>query len=679
MQRLYITDPATTVETQYSGYLRPDRKFEIGVKASNGEADQGDLLLDDAAGSLDFLTVFGGHRKVRLTEDASGAEKTFFRGRVASRELERGHFRADRGRELTLSLEDANADLAGIIVHNWVRPAETGRARVIALLAAYLNGSSSTALNPLGGRYARDSTTIASTYVQNAGNVSMPAETYDATDPLSVLRACAEFENKRLAVYVNDDGTLALYYAPKTETSQLNCTLLVSDNPADVDRVTCFAPNWIAGPGLHLDTDEQVTGMLLVHADGTTYDRRAASEATHDRWEEAAFSSKPATSGTLELSGLLDARQLEQPRRQFAIRLPASKIHLVKAGMRIEVRRAVVSGVDSSTFFRIANVRYSWLSADDSENQYNVIVTLETPVKMASTWSRPAPDNFRRAVGGAVPGYAEFTVTMRMDFLDNLGYIAFILGPNAGFLTGLGVSFFADALSFAPFTIQHWYLRDGLGFNHLGGIFPLGVDVPITIGLTPTTAYAHVGSDNASCAVLSGGSLTTRLILAITRFSGARDEPGKFNNITAGPGLVDDFNRVVAGSWGATPGGLTWIKNTITDTPTWSADGTYGILACATGEAVRLNFPTDALVTTVPTAYYGEAYGTVLVAIADGATSSFTLPYPTAYVPGTLQVWVDGVRQTATEISATAGTFSLPWTPELGDRIDAAWRVPAVV
>lgn len=77
-------------------------------------------------------------------------------------------------------------------------------------------------------------------------------------------------------------------------------------------------------------------------------------------------------------------------------------------------------------------------------------------------------------------------------------------------------------------------------------------------------------------------------------------------------------------------------------------------------------------------AYYGSDYST-LVATADGVTSSWTLPYPTAYVPGSLVVYVDGVRQTAVEDDPAAGSFSLSWVPAMGDYISAQWRVPAVV
>lgn len=77
-----------------------------------------------------------------------------------------------------------------------------------------------------------------------------------------------------------------------------------------------------------------------------------------------------------------------------------------------------------------------------------------------------------------------------------------------------------------------------------------------------------------------------------------------------------------------------------------------------------------------PPAYYGKSYGPVLVAIADGVSSVFTLPYPKKYQSGTLEVSVNGINQPVIEVSPADGTFSLGWIPLLGDEIVAAWTVP---
>lgn len=77
-----------------------------------------------------------------------------------------------------------------------------------------------------------------------------------------------------------------------------------------------------------------------------------------------------------------------------------------------------------------------------------------------------------------------------------------------------------------------------------------------------------------------------------------------------------------------------------------------------------------------PTAFYGNNYGMVLVAIADGISSQYQLPYPYSYVSGTLSVTVNGVQTIAQEISPALGTFSLNFTPNAGSEIYAKWQVP---
>jgi hypothetical protein len=82
-------------------------------------------------------------------------------------------------------------------------------------------------------------------------------------------------------------------------------------------------------------------------------------------------------------------------------------------------------------------------------------------------------------------------------------------------------------------------------------------------------------------------------------------------------------------------------------------------------------------------AFYGEMYGPVHIATADGTTSVFTMPpYPgVGYVAGTVLVFVDGVWQPIEETLNTdtspPGVFDLGVPePDAGDEIDAMWRIP---
>lgn len=72
----------------------------------------------------------------------------------------------------------------------------------------------------------------------------------------------------------------------------------------------------------------------------------------------------------------------------------------------------------------------------------------------------------------------------------------------------------------------------------------------------------------------------------------------------------------------------------------------------------------------------GQLYGPVFVATGNGSTSSWNVPFPFAYVPGTLDVRVNGISQDVNEDDPAGGVFSLDWTPLTGDEITAAWVVP---
>lgn len=389
MLRVYIKPPGEDW-VEYTPIVRPDREFEIGGRAYNGEADQGTITIDDPDLTLDEEIEFGGHREVKITVDDSGSEKVLALGRIGPKSMERGAH--PLGRELTLTVEDVNADLRGIIVDKWGRPEETGRQRVAALRLAYLHGTLSTHAR------ARNSTNIdIDDFFPDANTATMPAKFYAGTDPLQVIRECAEWEGKLTFVYPQDNGDKELFYAVPNDLTLHNCTLEVSDDPADVDDVTVFAPWWNAGPALNSDPMETITGLTLIHPDGErTYDNDATAEATHDKWEESMFTEvPPGALANAQLATILNTRTHEEKRRQFSIRLPESKVHLVKQGMLLHVIQANAANIPNVTpgsqKYRISQIRYRWHGPDATDdNAFLVVVTLETVQKLKLRWGRGA-------------------------------------------------------------------------------------------------------------------------------------------------------------------------------------------------------------------------------------------------------------------------------------------------
>lgn len=312
--------------------------------AYNGEPGTGSVTVDDEAAALTFPAL----KIVRWTEDASGATKHLYRGRLIRKALSRGGFVADDSRQYLLDVSDSNWDLHRLRVHQWVRPEETGRARVVALGAYILNGSSSTVTNAR----KRPSTVIdVTTYVPNTNTITMPARTYDATDPWSVIDDCARAEGKRFFVFINDAGAMFLWYDDPISTSYAS-TLSITDVAPDL--VTEFPPAPDGSPGEE-DGAELLSGAGLVDSTGTAYNEfRSGIETAHDVAEETIYDDGAGlVDATNRLTALLDDRELEELRYSCAVQLPDDKAHLIKAGMTISFRWAA-AGVTSPVTLRVA-------------------------------------------------------------------------------------------------------------------------------------------------------------------------------------------------------------------------------------------------------------------------------------------------------------------------------------
>jgi hypothetical protein len=337
--------------------------------AFRGEQGAGQMEVDDP----DFDDFFASLKIVRITDDASGSTKHLFRGRVISKNYGRGPYAADDSRVIALNVQDSNWDLRRLRVHQWSRPAETGRARVIALLAYILNGSSSTVTNAT----KRPSTVIASTYVPNTNTVTMEARVYDATDPVAVLDDCARAEGKDYFVFVDDAGNMHLFFDRPTSTA-LACTLSITDD--DPDLVTEFAPI-VEGMAGDEDGTELLSGGALIPSSGNAgivTESRAGIIAAHDVAEETVYDSGAGSDAATRLDAFLDERENEELRYRVSIEVPASQAHLIRAGQTISLRSAAC-GVLSPLVVRIARLELEILVPGD---EYRLNMELAFPDKL---------------------------------------------------------------------------------------------------------------------------------------------------------------------------------------------------------------------------------------------------------------------------------------------------------
>jgi hypothetical protein len=217
-----LTDPTSNVHVIWE-------EIEAGGRAFRGESTTNSIRIRDeqaeTGNSADLpvgltnLSLSRGSRWEWL-DGPDGSEVRMAAGRIGTKDYTRGRQKADRAREVDVQAGDRNEELQDIIVDDWARPEETDVARVLALLADYLDGS------------PRPTTVIADTWVAAGNTITLPARTYDGTSPHGVLTEIASVANKGFFVTVDD----ALWYDTEDSTAYV-AGLRISDRIDEVDTV----------------------------------------------------------------------------------------------------------------------------------------------------------------------------------------------------------------------------------------------------------------------------------------------------------------------------------------------------------------------------------------------------------------------------------------------------------
>jgi hypothetical protein len=303
-------------------------------RAWQGESSQSRFILDDDDGTINHATL-AARKIVTVEEDASGSWVTLYRGRMMSHSVARGTIIAGVAARWTLTTEDSNIDARGIRVDSSTRPEESDRERVLAYVAGYLNGASSTNPN------ARDSTDIDGTYVENIDLVTMPAETYTDTYPNEVFNRIVEISAKVWFVYVADDGTMHMFYATK-DTATIQADIEIWDNDPTVldDDPDRYAPDRSVTVGNH-DGQALISGGSVRYGDDQFYEySHAGSEADHDKWEAHFTDQLIINAGSAEafLENMVASLNNEEFSFTVRIRMTAANVHRLKAGMMTAIR-----------------------------------------------------------------------------------------------------------------------------------------------------------------------------------------------------------------------------------------------------------------------------------------------------------------------------------------------------
>jgi hypothetical protein len=123
------------------------------------------------------------------------------------------------------------------------------------------------------------------------------------------------------------------------------------------------------------------------------------------------------------------------------------------------------------------------------------------------------------------------------------------------------------------------------------------------------------------------------------------------------------FNQIPADNYNNTNGSIDslTIETTNTSSSEWHIDWIQilaGMWCCPTTPAS------------------GQYVNDIIVGYGDGSTTTFTAP-TSAYTPGSLRVWVDGLEQTSavTETDPTTGAFTFSFTPDATELITVSFQV----
>ena len=454
--------------------------FETTMQAEEGSVGTSEVPVDDPSSEL----TIGGHRLFYSLEDAAtGSNTVTYVGYTADRNVTRGPYKTDVGREWRVNLVDVNSVLSRRILTGSTanRPAETDVARI----------------QWLAGTEEADIIDDFS-MVDTTGAVMMDAVDYRGQRPDDVLNDCSQQSGKNY--FLTNVGTFAgnfwLFYRQASDETY-SSPLRLSNSLADVDDTWTFAIS--EDTKLNRDPSRVYSGIHLPYDGGTVYVQSASTANTFAlKGRDASMPAENVKSlarATDRANRYLADLDTEEDRITTSFRVPAAKVNFLREGMRVQFRAVHLPGYDSFTWLRCL----ARTVKQDSEESYWVTVELSA--------SDPAPV--------VPPAEAAYAILYRPDneansewFYPDVLYGGTGDSPPSGYssapLTGL-LAYYPDPLS-----------RD-VGYPNIGieslGTGDLDVDFKTTAivtasgDITTTGAVFQNGVSIASDVQSSSGGL----------------------------------------------------------------------------------------------------------------------------------------------------------------------------
>jgi len=384
--------------------------IELGMSFQNGGASQGQFVRNPVVAFGTPGGVIAPHSVITWTEDASGDELWLARGRVSGEEEGRGIAAAEDIVEHVVTVDDGNIDLRGLaFTEDWVRPAETDTDRLYALDAYILSGNSSTSPTL---RFSTDVTISDVHLAPDTNTVTMPAKTYPAgTQPTEVIGECATAAAKVYGVVIHHTGGtshLCLLYILENDHATYASTVKVSDQIANWDPTDLTAPvlepKWDQGKGLVFGGQAAISGLVSRYGptDQFVYVNDTTREDEYEHWIDSYSDSdaQSLTEATNRATAILNYRAPGDFTYRMSLLMLPEQIHLIAAGMSIQVDTAVVlGGTYRGTYEDVRIVQLSWEPSPDGRYwahlQLNRALRSQAPspgkAQPAATTPTPAP------------------------------------------------------------------------------------------------------------------------------------------------------------------------------------------------------------------------------------------------------------------------------------------------
>lgn len=657
--------------------------------ADNGNFSTCGIEVDDAAGALNLV----GLKKFYVLEPDC-TEPRVFSGYAAIRNIARGQndsLRTGAARRWSVDLNDLNTIFGQRLLLSSAssRPAETDAARITWLLG----NNWTPELHDNG-------------FVNTASPVNLDAADYRGRYAGEVLNDCigARGSTRLYFAYWDSAKNQASLFYDDPVGSTFSSTLRLTNVFADVDNSTTFSAS-----GVLTRDPSQVYSTIWVPFSGGFVTATNAATATafipRDVAVPAPQIGKVATAQHYA-DLLATTENVEQDTIVVAVKLPSSKVNLVRAGQRVQIKFSHLPGYSAGyTYLRI--VRRTVAQDEETTAFYNV--TLELTVPRVS------------GVSGGVPSNTTVWPSQQPPFVPSPAgsYVSMLEADGATHIWPLSEAAGAavDIMAGENGTYNNLHAdmtRHVAGPGSIAGAF--GVQV-----ISAGTPASNVSIDDGGAQLPAANSDRSFefWVKFVTVFLGAANFAygtglSSYNMIwsgTAGPN-----NIAVAGDSGMSVA-LT-VPNAIGDGAYHCLTFTYdsatftqavyfdGALASSAAFAHALNTDVSApsgVIFQSPPSNYVQSYSSAAPvkwtaaqivnhalgdagaaatsstvpsvgqpisaesATGDGTTVAYTANYP--YAAGSTEVHVDGELVTVTETTPTSGIFTFAVAPPLGATI----------